>query len=84
MGHLFSLISSCRLHRLDPETYLRDFFRVLAHWPTDRYLELAPRYWPATRARLEERQLADDFGPLTVPPALVPTPEEKPSANVAR
>ena len=84
VGHLFSLISSCRLHRLDPETYLRDFFRVLAHWPTDRYLELAPRYWPATRARLEERQLADDFGPLTVPPALVPTPEEKPSANVAR
>ena len=22
------------------------------HWPTDRYLELAPKYWNATRARL--------------------------------
>ena len=42
-GHLFSLIASARLHGLDPEAYLRDLFRVLAHWPRDRYLKLAPR-----------------------------------------
>jgi hypothetical protein len=52
-GHIFSLIASCRLHGLDPEAYLRDLFRVLAHWPRDRYLELAPKYWASTRARLD-------------------------------
>ena len=35
--HLLTLIATARLHRLDPEAYLRDLFRVLAHWPRDRY-----------------------------------------------
>lgn len=69
-GHLFSLIASARLHRLNPESYLRDIFRVLAHWPKDRYLELAPKYWAATRARLDPAQLALEIGELTVPPPL--------------
>jgi transposase len=72
-ANLFSLIASCRLHRLDPETYLRDIIRVLVHWPRDRYLELAPRYWNATRARLDERELELPLGNLTVPP---PTQQE--------
>ena len=66
-GHLFSMIASARLHGLDPESYLRDMFRVLAHWPKDRYLELAPKYWAATRARLNPEELARETGPLTVP-----------------
>ncbi len=69
-GHVFSLIASARLHKLDPETYLRDLFRVLAHWPRDRYLELAPKYWAATRARLDPDELAREIGVLTVPPAM--------------
>jgi transposase len=73
-GHLLSLIASARLHRLDPEAYLRDLFRVLAHWPRDRYLELAPKYWLATRTRLDSDELARDIGPLTVPP---PRPSEE-------
>jgi transposase len=68
-GHLFSLIASARLHRLDPEEYLRDLFRVLGQWPSDRYLELAPKYWAATRARLDPVELANEVGPLTIPPA---------------
>jgi transposase len=68
-GHLFSLIASARLHRLDPEEYLRDLFRVLGQWPRDRYLELAPKYWAATRARLDPIELANEVGPLTIPPA---------------
>jgi hypothetical protein len=48
-----------RLHKLDPEAYLRDLFRVLAHWPRDRYLELAPKYWAQTRKRADlESELA--------------------------
>ncbi len=75
-GHLFSLIASARLHRLDPEAYLRDLFRVLAHWPRERYLELAPKYWARTRARLDPVELAAEIGPLTVPP-----PEQQPPTD---
>jgi transposase len=79
-GHIFSLIASARLHGLDPETYLRDLFRVLAHWPKDRYLELAPKYWATTRARLDARQLSDDIGPLAVPhPPAAPAEQQSPT-----
>ena len=71
-GHLFTMIASARLHGLGPETYLRDIFRVLAHWPNDRYLELAPKYWAKTRARLDPVELALEIGTLTVPPSLPP------------
>ena len=64
---LFSLIASARLHKLDPEAYVRDMIRVKPHWPEDRDLELAPKYWAETRARLDATQLAAEFGPLDVP-----------------
>jgi transposase len=80
-GHLFSLIASARLHGLDPEAYLRDLFRVLGHWPRNRYLELAPKYWAATRARLDPAQLAAELGPLTIPPPLDPPAQQQPSSN---
>jgi transposase len=80
-GHLFSLVASARLHRLDPEAYLRDLFRVLAHWPRDRYLELAPKYWAQTRARLDPAQLAIEIGVLDVPPPLTPPADEQVPAN---
>jgi transposase len=66
-GNLMALIASARLHGLDPELYLRDVFRVFPHWPRDRYLELAPKYWPATRVRLDLAELEAELGPLTVP-----------------
>jgi hypothetical protein len=31
-----SLVASCELHKLDPEAYLRDLFRVLPAWPRNR------------------------------------------------
>lgn len=80
-AHHFSLVASCRLHRLDPQAYFRDLFRVLGHWPRDRYLELAPKYWAATRARLDPRELAMEIGPLTVPPPLDTTAEQQQPPN---
>jgi transposase len=80
-GNILSLVASARLHGLDPEAYLRELFRVLAHWPRERYLELAPRYWASTRARLDSRELAAELGPLTVPPPLLPPPEQQAAAN---
>jgi transposase len=67
-GNLLTLIASARLHGLDPEQYLRDLFRVLPQWPRDRYLELAPKYWSATRARIDTAQLDAEIGWFTIPP----------------
>ena len=66
-ANLLSMIASAKLHDLDPEEYLRDLFRVLPHWPEDRYLELAPKYWRATRARLDPVELDLEIGWLTIP-----------------
>jgi hypothetical protein len=33
---IFTIIASCRLHRLDPLAYLTDLLRVLPFWPADR------------------------------------------------
>lgn len=78
-ANLLSMIASAKLHDLDPEQYLRDLFRVLPHWSEDRYLELAPRYWLKTRARLDPKQLEAELGPLGVPLA-----EVKPAASDAQ
>lgn len=79
-GNLLSLIASARLHQLDPEAYLRDLFRVLPHWPRERYLELSPRDWPRTREHLVPAQLLAELGPLTVPPVGA-SPPQQPSAR---
>ena len=59
-GNLLTLIATARLHRLDPELYLRDLIRVLPYWPRERFLELCPRDWIATRARLDAAGPVDD------------------------
>lgn len=66
-ANLLSMIASARLHDLDPEDYLRDLFRVLPFWPKDRYLELAPKYWLATRARLDQAEMEHEVGWLAIP-----------------
>lgn len=64
---MLTLIASARMHGLDPEAYLRDVFRVLPYWPRERFLELCPRDWPITRARLDPAELQRELGPITVP-----------------
>jgi len=64
---IFSVIASCRLHRLDPFVYLDEILRVLPHWPRHRYLELAPKYWAATRARLRPEELAAPLSAFEIP-----------------
>jgi hypothetical protein len=74
-ANLFSLIASCELHGLDPETYLAEIVHVLPFWPRERYLELAPKYWAATRARIPNAELAVEIGNITVPSP--PPPQEQ-------
>lgn len=66
---IFSLIASCRLHKLDPEQYLDEIFRLLPFWPKDRYLELAPKNWGATRGKLHADELESPLAGFTIPEA---------------
>jgi transposase len=78
-GNIMTLVASARLHDLDPELYLRDVIRVLPYWPRERFLELCPRDWRATRSRLDLGELERELGPLTVPPPL--SASEQPAAR---
>jgi transposase len=49
-ANLFSLIASCKLHRIDPESYLADVIRVMPYWP---YAE--SRFMRSTRVSLVAR-----------------------------
>ncbi len=69
-ANIFSLVASCKLHGLDPEAYLADVLRVMPYWPRERYLELCPRDWTRTRARLDPVELARPLGHVTVSPPL--------------
>lgn len=69
-ANLYSLIASCQLHGVDPEAYLAEVIHVMPYWPRARYLELAPKNWASTRARLSAKELARELGPITVPEAV--------------
>jgi len=79
---IFSVIASCRLHRLDPFSYLEEILRILPYWPENRYLELAPKHWKATRSRLRPEELATPLSAFEIPPAdPVPPTADPSSAN---
>ena len=52
-----SLIASCHLHGINPQTYLEEVLRLAPHWPATQLLQLSPKYWPQTRAALTAAQL---------------------------
>lgn len=67
-ANVMSLIASCKLHAIEPSAYLEAVIRCVPVWPRDRYIELAPCNWLATRARLDSTELDAPFGHVTVPP----------------
>jgi transposase len=69
---IFSILASCRVHGLEPHQYLEEVLRVLPYWPRDRYLELAPKHWRSTRARLNPLELDTPLSAFAVPPPLAP------------
>jgi hypothetical protein len=52
-----SLIASCKLHDICPQRYLECVLRLAPHWPKRRLLELSPKHWRATAARLTPEQI---------------------------
>jgi transposase len=65
---IFSIIATCRLHSVDPQQYLDEVLRLLPSWPRERYLELAPNNWTATRAKLDPDELDAPLCSFTIPP----------------
>jgi transposase len=53
-----SLIASCKLLHICPQRYLECVLRLAPHWPKRKLLDLSPRYWKATAARLTPEQIA--------------------------
>lgn len=51
-----SLLSSCRMHGIEPLAYLRDLLILLPSWPKSRVLELAPANWRETLEKPETQQ----------------------------
>ena len=43
---------------------------MLPYWPRDRFLEIAPKYWLATRGRLRPEELDAPISAFAVPPPL--------------
>jgi hypothetical protein len=52
-----SLIASCHMHGLCPQRYLECVLRLAPHWSQQRLLELSPKYWRDTAAKLTPEQL---------------------------
>ena len=71
------MVATARLHGFDAEANLRDLSYVLPYWRRDRFLELTPPFWTATRARLDAAQLDSETLPLTVPPPVTTSATEQ-------
>lgn len=65
---IVSLVASARLHQIEPWEYFRCLCRLLPSWPRHRALELSPRDWNKTRARLRDDQMEPSYGYIDIPP----------------
>lgn len=45
VGIIQSLLTTCRLHQVDPYTWLVDVLQRISHHPASRVSELTPRHW---------------------------------------
>jgi transposase len=47
---LYTVVATCKAHRIDPWAYLRDVLERIPTHPNRRRTELLPRAWKAARA----------------------------------
>jgi len=59
VGIIQSLLSTCKLHGIDPYTYLVDVLQRISQHPASRVIELTPRVWKATFADHPLRSVLD-------------------------
>jgi transposase len=81
-----SLIASCALHDINPETYLEQMLRLVPNWPSTRVIQLAPKYWKQTLAGLDAKHRAITTAPWEVDPATLSVelkPRKRATPNAA-
>jgi transposase len=78
-----SLIASCHLHSINPQTYLEEVLRLAPHWPATQMLRLSPKYWPHTRAALSAAQLEIIRSPWGESVASTIEPADTPKASAS-
>jgi len=61
VGSIQSLIVTCRLHDIDPYTYLVDVLQRVVEHPANRVAELTPRLWTPHFAASPLRSDISDF-----------------------
>ena len=67
VGIIQSLLATCRLHAVDPYTYLVDVLQRISVHPHKHVIELTPRHWKSLFA---DNPLRSDLGPYPhVPPS---------------
>ena len=52
---MYSLVGSCKRHRVDPFAYLKDILERLPTHPADRLGELLPDAWIAAKPNAQRR-----------------------------
>lgn len=63
VGIIQSLIATCRLHEVDPYTYLVDVLQRVGEHPASRVAELTPRLWKSLFAKNPMRSDLHEFPP---------------------
>lgn len=58
MATFRSLLASCRLHELNSHDYIEQVLRLAPHWPVNRVIKLAPKYWTRTVEGLDPERRA--------------------------
>ena len=61
MGVIQSLLSTCRLHGIDPYEYLVDVLQRFGQHPASQVAELTPRIW---KQRFADNPLRSDISTL--------------------
>lgn len=80
VGIIQSLITTCRLHGVDPYTYLVDVLQRIQTHPNKNIEELTPRVWKSLFAANPLRSDVERFTPkITSPPVMPPSVAKPPS-----
>ncbi len=81
VGIIQSLITTCRLHGVDPYTYLVDVLQRIQTHPNTKIEELTPRVWKSLFAANPLRSDVERFTPNITSPPVTPPPAAKPPSG---
>ncbi len=64
---LYSLISTCKRHKIEPWAYLRDVLTRIPEWPAEKLDELLPDHWQAEQSQKKNQNTTAQAATPSVP-----------------